>query len=139
MGRGPAGAGPVPRPVETEVVRERPVQVEEVERRPARDSRSSVADVLAIVYRVAQAVFLALALLVVLRIVFQFTPTNDSNSVVGHVNDYAQSAIGPLKDVFNPKNMDRKVLYNYGLAAVVYLILAFVVVKLPTGRRTRST
>ncbi len=103
------------------------------ERKPRRSALAVVGDVLSVVYRVARLVLLALALIVVLGIVFTKVPVNSKNTVVSHVLSIAKSAAGPLRDVFTSKDKEKALVINYALAAVVYLILATVVGKLPTG------
>jgi hypothetical protein len=100
-------------------------------RRPAGDV---VREVLGVVWRVARLVFLALALVVFLGIVLTFAPTNDDNTIVRTILDWAETVAGPFRDVFTADDPDRKLLYNYALATAVYLLAASLVTKLP-GRR----
>ena len=104
-----------------------------------RSPRNGLVGVLAVVYRVSRLVFLLLAALVLLGIVFTKAPTNAHNTIVSHVLDIARSAAGPFKDVFAPKNKSNALVINYGLAAAVYVVLSVIVGKLPTGaKRTGS-
>jgi hypothetical protein len=105
---------------------------------PAERSHRPVGDVarhvLSVVWTVARYVFLLLAFLTFLAIVFTFTPANPDNAIVGFVLDLAARVAGPFVDVFQAESPDREVLLNYGLATVVYLVAASLVTKLP-GRR----
>lgn len=93
-------------------------------------------DFLAIFYRIARLVLLLLAALLVLAIVFTYANTNKDNTIVSHVLDYAKDVAGPFKDVFTvKKDAKRAILYNYGLAAVVYVALSLVVQRLPLPGR----
>jgi hypothetical protein len=47
----------------------------------------------------------------------------------------ARTLAGPFRDVFRIKNPKDALTVNYGLAAVVYLLLAVLVGRLPTGKR----
>lgn len=90
---------------------------------------------LTIFYRIAALVFLLLAVICILGIVFTLAPTNEDNSLVSNVLDIAKSAAGPFKDVFTVMdNPDREVTVNYGFAAAIYLVIAFVIGKLPGGK-----
>lgn len=93
---------------------------------------------LSVLWRVTKLVLVALGLLLVLAIAFLVLPTNHDNGVVSTVLSWADHVAGPLKDVFTSDDPDHQKIYNYGLAAVVYFVLAAVVGKLPTGRRSAA-
>ena len=111
-----------------------------VERRPARrpGNGDGLPSFLAVLWRVCRLVLLALALLLVLAIAFILLPTNDDNVIVRNVLSFGEDVAGPFKDVFTSDDEDRRRISNYGLAAVVYLVLSTVVGKLPTGSRKRD-
>ncbi len=104
---------------------ERPVdhdgdtRVVEVERRPAGDGGREVASV---VLRVSRLVFVLLAAVVLLGIVFTALPTNADNVLVRNVLSVAEDATGPFRDVFTPSSADKRLYANYALAAGVYLV-----------------
>ena len=104
-------------------------------RRPAGDV---VREVLGVVWTVSRYVFLALAALVVIGIVLKLAPTNEDNGLVSAGLSAAEWAAGPFRDVFTPDGENLKVLFNYGLAAVVYLVAASVVSRLPGRRGTAA-
>ena len=94
------------------------------------------ASVLGVFYRISRLVLLALAVVVVLLgIVFTKAPTNASNVIVRNVLDVAREAAGPFRDVFAPKRRQDALVVNYLLATGVYLVAAYLVGKLPTGKR----
>lgn len=93
------------------------------------------ADVLGVVYRISQVVLLGLAVVVLLGIVFTKAPTNASNVIVRNGLDLAGEAAGPFRDVFAPRSRQDALVVNYLLASGIYLAAAYVVGKLPTGRR----
>lgn len=112
-------------------------KVVRTERRPAARTGDGdgVSSFLAVLWRVSRLVLLALAALLVLAIAFMLLPTNEDNVVVRNVLSLAETVAGPLKDVFTVEDPERQRIYNYGLAALVYVVLASIVGKLPTGRR----
>ncbi|MCW2713685.1 MAG: hypothetical protein JWN88_732 [Frankiales bacterium] len=103
------------------------------ERRP-RDGAAAGRRVLATVYRVARLVFLVLALIMVLGIVLTLAPSNPGNVIVRNVLELAEAAAGPFKDVFTQQDPERQTIVNYALAAVVYVLAATLVRKLPGGK-----
>lgn len=106
--------------------------VTEVERAPAKDkSHDGVLTALGIVWRVSRVVFLLLALVVVVGIVFTLAPTNEDNVIVRNALSLAETVAGPFRDVFTADDADRELVYNYGLATAVYLLAASLVGRLP--------
>ena len=85
---------------------------------------------LSVFTQVARAVFLLLALIVILGIVFILAPTNSDNVIVDNVLDVADSVAGPFRDVFTADDAEREMVINYGLAAGVYFLAAALVRKL---------
>ena len=83
-----------------------------------------------LIVKIVRGVLLALALIVVAGIVMALVPTNPENSVVQFVNETASTVAGPFKDVFALSSPKKSISANYGLAAVVYLVLASLVGKL---------
>lgn len=114
--------------------------------RPAREPRGSggpdrpgtgdgLRKSLSVFYRVARLVFLVLAAVVALGVLFVLAPTNPDNSVVQLVTDVADAAAGPFRDVFTvADDAERELVVNYAFAAVVYLVAALLVRTLPGGK-----
>jgi len=92
---------------------------------------AAAAGVLRVTYRISQLVLLVLAVVVILGIVFTKAPTNAKNTIVSNVLDLAKDAAGPFKDVFSPKDKENALVINYLLASGVYLVLAYIVGRLP--------
>lgn len=89
-------------------------------------------ELLGVVVRVSRAVFLLLALVVFLGIVFTVAPTNADSPIVSTVLDVAGAAAGPFSDVFAVSDdAQRELVVNYGFAVAVYLLAAMLVTKLP--------
>ncbi|MBC7372562.1 MAG: hypothetical protein H7323_01035 [Frankiales bacterium] len=93
-------------------------------------------EALTIVYRVSRAVFLLLALVVGLGILFTLAPTNADNVIVRNVLSLASDAAGPFRDVFTvADDAERELVVNYAFAAVAYVAGSVIVGKLPGGKR----
>lgn len=105
------------------------------ERTTSRGNGDGLQKVLATVWRISRLVLIALALLMVLAIAFLILPANEDNVIVSNVLDWADTVAGPFRDVFNADDEDRRRIYNYGLAAVVYFVIGSIVGKLPTGSK----
>lgn len=103
--------------------------------RPPQRTGDGPKEFLTVVYRIARVVFLLLALACALGVVFVLAPTNEDNSVVQFVNDVADGAAGPFRDVFTNDDQDRELMINYGFAALVYVVLSVLVTKLPGAKR----
>ena len=99
--------------------------------RRRRSASAGLRGVLSVVYRVVRLVFLVLALVMLVGIGFTLAPTNPDNDVVSGVLDLAERAAGPFRDVFTQEDPERQTLVNYGFAAVIYLLAAALVRKLP--------
>lgn len=71
-----------------------------------------------------------IALILVLHIVFVAFETNPDNPIVNFVKGVAGTLAWVFKDLFVPENERIKVLVNFGLAAVVYLVAGSLVASL---------
>jgi len=69
-------------------------------------------------------------LVLAVHIVFVAFEANTSNDLVEHVANWADDLAWQFKDVFQPSNPKWEVAVNYGLAAVVYLIVGRIVASL---------
>ena len=78
-------------------------------------------------------VLIALAVIVLLGVLFTKVPTNGDNVIVRNVLTLARDVAGPFKDVFAPSRAQDALVVNYLVAAAAYVVLAMVVGKLPTG------
>ena len=68
-----------------------------------------------------------ICVLLALHIAFVVFSANDDNAIVRTVNDWADWFAWRFRDIFVPKDERVGVLVNYGIAAVVYLIVGRVV------------
>jgi hypothetical protein len=87
------------------------------------DSRSNtVANVVRLVVGLVVTIF-------VLHILFVVLSANEGNSIVSLVYGLAKTLVLGFGDVFTPHDALVGVVLNYGLAAVVYLVIGELVVK----------
>lgn len=91
--------------------------------------------VLRVVWRVSKVVLLALAVVVLLGILFTKAPTNAHNVIVRNALSLARDVAGPFKDVFAPTKPEDALVVNYLVAAAFYSVMGVLVGKLPTGSR----
>jgi cobalamin synthase len=101
--------------------RQRPTRAEII--RDLRSGAGRVANVLAVIVTAAAA---ALAMILVLHIVFVLFKATPTNGIVKHVNSYANDIAGPFRTMFAFKskakpNIKLTETVNYGIAALVYL------------------
>ena len=68
----------------------------------------------------------------ILLVVFD---ANRSNEIVEFVLDVGRFLAGPFKDMFNLDNAKTEVAVNYGLAALVYVLVAGFIARLLVIRR----
>jgi uncharacterized membrane protein len=77
-------------------------------------------DALATVIVIAAA---AAAIILAVHVVFVVFEANGANGIVKTINSWADSLAWNFKDIFTPTNPKTAALVNYGLAAVIYLIV----------------
>jgi hypothetical protein len=70
------------------------------------------------------------ALIIVAGIVLRLLDANMSNVIVRDIHDAASFLVGPFKNVFSPKNPKASIAANWGLAAVVYLLIGSLIASL---------
>jgi hypothetical protein len=87
----------------------------------------AVGSVLIAIARVVRLVAGVVALIIVAAILLRVFSANPANSIVKDIHDAASTLVGPFKDVFNIKNPKVSIAVNWGLAAIVYLIVGGIV------------
>jgi hypothetical protein len=70
------------------------------------------------------------AALIVAAILLRWLGANPANSIVRDVHDAARALVGPFHNVFSIKRPKVAIAVNWGLAAVVYLIVAGFIARL---------
>lgn len=73
---------------------------------------------------------LIFALILVLYIIFTIGAANPSNSIVSWVRGWAEALSIGFKDLFEPSDEKLRVLVNYGIAAVFWLAVSSIAVKI---------
>jgi ascorbate-specific PTS system EIIC-type component UlaA len=67
---------------------------------------------------------------IVVGILLVVLGANPHNTVVSHIHDAAKTLVGPFANVFSPHNAKAAVAVNWGLAALVYLIVGHIIASL---------
>jgi hypothetical protein len=80
-----------------------------------------------------------IALVIVAAIVLFLVGANPSNGIVSAVHDVAAWLVGPFKNLFSIHNAKLAMVVNWGLAALVYLVvghfIATLLARMGTSRR----
>jgi membrane-bound ClpP family serine protease len=83
-----------------------------------------------------------LAALIVLGILFIVLDANPDNSIVSAVHDAARWLVGPFDGMFKPHDRKLAIAINWGIAAIVYVIVGSLIASLVTrasmGMRRRA-
>jgi hypothetical protein len=79
--------------------------------------------------RLVMLVTWVLVAIIVVAILLRVLAANSSNSLVKDVHDLAKSLVGPFKDLFSIKNPKVSIAVNWGLAALVYLIVGSLIAR----------
>jgi hypothetical protein len=87
------------------------------------DTRTRSSSMLA---RVVSAIFGVIALVLIAHILFVMVGANASSGVVRAVADFASFLAWGFKSLFTNANLKLRTFLNYGLAAVVYLLVGAV-------------
>jgi hypothetical protein len=83
-----------------------------------------------IVARIIWLIAILVALVIVLGIAFVVLKANMSNSIVSSIHDAAKFLVGPFDGIFKPKDHRVAIAINWGIAIVVYLIVARLIARL---------
>jgi hypothetical protein len=107
----------------------------------AADSAAVAASWLARLIRLAAWILAAIIVAGILLIVLN---ANQSNSIVSHIHDAADSLVGPFDGMFKPHDHKLAITINWGIAALVYVVvgslIAWLIMLIGTaGLRRRRT
>lgn len=89
-------------------------------RLPESGAGRTAAGLIATVISVITTVVVVILAVHILFVIFE---ANTSNDIVSTIGDWAENLAWQFKDVFEPEDAKFRVAVNYGLAAVVYLII----------------
>ena len=67
--------------------------------------------------------------LIVIGILLVVLKANPHNDIVRHILDWARWLVGPFKDLFTIKNAKVEMAVNWGLAALVYLVVGSIIAR----------
>ena len=82
------------------------------------------------VARLITAVAAVVAAIIVLAIVLRLLNANPSNGIVDAIHQAGSWLSSPFHGLFSPHNGDVRMAVNWGIAALVYLIVARVIARL---------
>ena len=71
--------------------------------------------------------------IIVVAIVLTLVGANQSNDIVSWIHDAGAWLVGPFKGIFDVESGDLQMVLNWGLAALVYAIVAGLIVRLLAG------
>jgi hypothetical protein len=80
--------------------------------------------------RIVKAVTAIVVAFIVVGIVLHLLDANAGNALVGFVYDVAGWLVDPFKGIFSPDGRKLAIAVNWGLAAIVYAIVGFVIASL---------
>ena len=87
--------------------------------------------------RVVRIVVAIVAAIIVAGILLFVLEANPTNGVVSAVHDTAQTLVGPFDDMFSFHSANVAIAVNWGIAALVYLVVGGLIARLIGGRRRR--
>lgn len=92
--------------------------------------------------RIVRLVALVVCAIIALAAIFIVLDANATNSIVSTVRDWGKTLVGPFDGIFHLSSAKGTVALNYGIAIVVYSIVAWLIARLllaPAGafRRRR--
>jgi uncharacterized membrane protein YdcZ (DUF606 family) len=118
----------------------RPVEVSRRQgRRERAGARAFAVDVESFVARVVALVLSVVVLIIVAGILLVVLKANPANSIVSEVHSWAHWLAGPFDGIFSFHNANAAIAVNWGIAAVVYLIVGGLIVRLLGGTYRSST
>jgi hypothetical protein len=87
--------------------------------------------------RAVQLVVSIVVLIIVAGILLVVLKANPANSIVSEVHNWAHSLVGPFDGMFGFHSANVAIAVNWGIAAVVYLIVGGLIARLIGGTRIR--
>jgi hypothetical protein len=108
----------------------RPVEVSRRQRRRKGGGVGALGQGADLLARVVQLVVSIVVLIIVAGILLVVLKANPANSIVSEVHSWAHSLAGPFDGMFSFHSANTAVAVNWGIAAVVYLCVAGLIVRL---------
>lgn len=88
--------------------------------------------------RLIRALAAAVAAVIVIAVVLRVLSANPHNVVVSDIHDAGQWLVGPFQNVFSVKDAKLNMALNWGLAALVYLLVGGLIASLLARRPSWS-
>ena len=103
--------------------------------RPTRSGRTAgaVADVGLVLARCVRLIAAVVIAIIALAIVFVVLDASVSNTIVSHVRDWAHTLAAPFRGIFHLHSAKGTFALNYGIAIVVYAVIARLIERLIAG------
>jgi hypothetical protein len=79
---------------------------------------------------VIQTIFGVIAAIIIVGIVLVLIKANPSNDIVNFILDLGRFFTRPFRDMFPRSNPRQDILLNWGIAAIVYLIVGAILARL---------
>jgi hypothetical protein len=80
--------------------------------------------------RVVMLITWIIVAIIVAAILLKVLSANQSNGLVKGVHDLGKTLVGPFKDLFTIKNAKVQIAVNWGLAALLYLIVGSIIARI---------
>jgi hypothetical protein len=114
----------------------RPLRVSRRRRRRERIAARGFTTGVSLLARVVRLVVSIVVLIIVAGILLVVLKANPTNSIVSEVHSWAHSLAGPFDGMFSFRSAKDAIAVNWGIAAVVYLIVGALIARL-LGRTNR--
>jgi hypothetical protein len=102
----------------------------EVSRRTPVDWRQTGGRIASVVASIVRWIGLIFAALLVIHVIFTVGSANPDNGIVSFVKSWADSLALGFSDLFTPSDEKLRVLVNYGIAAIFWLVVSGVLAKI---------
>ncbi|MEV7042638.1 hypothetical protein [Amycolatopsis sp. NPDC051061] len=102
----------------------------EVSRRTPVDWRRTGGRIASVVASIVRWIGLIFAALLVIHVIFTVGSANPDNGIVSFVKSWADSLALGFSDLFTPSDGKLRVLVNYGIAAIFWLVVSGVLAKI---------
>jgi hypothetical protein len=83
----------------------------------------AVGSFMVLLARIVRLITFIVVAIIAAAIILRVVGANAGNSIVHDVHDAGKALIGPFSNVFTPKGAKASIALNWGLAALVYLIV----------------
>lgn len=90
----------------------------------------AVGSVFLAIARVIRLIVGIVAIIIVAAIILRIASANMGNVIVRDVHDVGKALVGPFKNIFSIKNAKADLAANWGLAAIVWLLVGGIVASL---------